>query len=174
MGEKVYKPIVKDGDHLIRSKDNPDRVRGLTRDENNQNPDIIEWEEYDVDDLRSDDYDPYPYEERRVQLTPEQEEVAQQVGEALGAAIVAGGILLFREVISPWWKNTAWPWVKEKGRGIKNAVSGKRSKRPQQQQKQLLKNKLSQIDGLQMFLRRLIRRLNNFTSRWMKRKPKPI
>ena len=37
MGEKVYKPIVKDGDHLIRSKDNPDRVRGLTRDENNQN-----------------------------------------------------------------------------------------------------------------------------------------
>lgn len=27
MGEKIYKPIVKDGDHLIRSKDNPDRVR---------------------------------------------------------------------------------------------------------------------------------------------------
>ena len=44
MGEKVYKPIVKDGDHLIRSKDNPDRVRGLTRDKNNQNPDLIEWE----------------------------------------------------------------------------------------------------------------------------------
>ena len=34
----------------------------MTRDENNQNPDIIEWEEYDVDDLRSDDYAPYPYE----------------------------------------------------------------------------------------------------------------
>lgn len=116
MGEKVYKPIVKDGDHLIRSKDNPDRVRGLTRDENNQNPDIIEWEEYDVDDLRSDDYDPYPYEERRVQLTPEQEEFAQQVGEALGAAIVAGGILLFREVISPWWK-------KPHGLGLRKRVA---------------------------------------------------
>lgn len=174
MGEKVYKPIVKDGDHLIRSKDNPDRVRGLTRDENNQNPDIIEWEEYAVDDLRSDDYDPYPYEERRVQLTPEQEEFAQQVGEALGAAIVAGGILLFREVISPWWKNTAWPWVKEKGRGIKNAVSGKKEQKTTTTAKTAVKNKLSQIDGLQMFLRRLIRRLNNFTSRWMKRKPKPI
>ncbi len=62
MGEKVYKPIVKNGDHLIRSKDNPDRVRGLTRDENNQNPDIIEWEEYDLDDLQNYDYDPYPYE----------------------------------------------------------------------------------------------------------------
>ena len=126
MGEKVYKPIVKDGDHLIRSKDNPDRVRGLTRDENNQNPDIIEWEEYDVDDLQSDDCAPRPYEEQHVQLTPEQEKFAQQVGEALGAAIVAGGILLFREVISPWWNNTAWPWVKAKGHGIKRAVSGKK------------------------------------------------
>lgn len=45
MGEKVYKPVVKDGDHLIHSKDNPERVRVLTRDVNNQNPDIIEWEE---------------------------------------------------------------------------------------------------------------------------------
>ena len=129
MGEKVYKPIVKEGDHLIRSKDNPDRVRGLTRDENNQNPDIIEWEEYDVDDLRSDDYAPYPYEEQCVQLTQEQKEFAQQVGEALGAVIVSGGILLFREVISPWWKNTAWPWVKDKGCGIKKAVSRKKKKK---------------------------------------------
>jgi hypothetical protein len=135
MGEKVYKPIVKDGDHLIRSKDNPDRVRGLTRDENNQNPDIIEWEEYEVEDLRSDVYEPYPYEERRVQLTPEQEEFAQQVGEALGAAIVAGGILLFREVISPWWKNIAWPWVKEKGRSIKNKVGGKKEQKSTKQLK---------------------------------------
>lgn len=126
MGEKIYKPIVKEGDHLIRSKDHPNRVRGLTRDENNQNPDIIEWEEYDVDDLRSDDYEPYPYEEQRVQLTPEQKEFAQQVGEVLGTAIAAGSILLFRKVISPWWKRTAWPWVKEKGCSIKNVVSGKK------------------------------------------------
>lgn len=129
MGEKVYKPIIKDGDHLICSKDNPDRVRGLTRDENNQNPDIIEWEEYDIDDLRSDEYAPYPYEEQRVQLTLKQEEFARQVGEALGEAIVAGGILLFREFISPWWKTSAWPWVKEKVRGIKNAVSGKKEQK---------------------------------------------
>lgn len=123
MGEKVYKPIVKDGDHLIRSKDNPDRVRGLTRDENNRNPDIPEWEEYDIDDLRSNDYVSYPYEERHVQLSPEQEEFAQKIGEALGAVIVAGGILLFSEVLSPWWKNTAWPWVKEKGRTTARATS---------------------------------------------------
>ena len=129
MGEKVYKPIVKEGDHLIHSKDNPNRVRGLTRDENNQNPDIIEWEEYDVDDLRNDDYDQYPYEERRVQLTPEQEKFAQQVGEALGAAIVVGGILLFHEVISPWWKNTAWSWMKQKRGNIKNTISEKKEQK---------------------------------------------
>ena len=40
MGEKVYKPIKKEGDHLLRSKNNLSRVRGLTRDENNQNQDI--------------------------------------------------------------------------------------------------------------------------------------
>ena len=28
MGKKVYMPIVKDGDHLIRSRVNPERVRG--------------------------------------------------------------------------------------------------------------------------------------------------
>ena len=42
-----------------------------------------EWEECDVDDLQSNDYAPYPYEEQRVQLTPEQEEFAQQIGETL-------------------------------------------------------------------------------------------
>lgn len=94
-----------------------------------------EWEECDVDDLQSNDYAPYPYEEQRVQLTPEQEEFAQQIGEALGAAIVAGGILLFREVISPWWKNTAWPWVKVKGHDIKKLSAEKKSKKLLQQQK---------------------------------------
>ncbi len=173
MGEKVYKPIVKDGDHLIRSKDNPDRVRGLTRDENNQNQDIIEWEEYDVNDLRSDDYDPYPYEKRRVQLTPEQEEFAQQVGEALGVAIVAGGILLFREVISPWWKNTAWPWVKEKGCGIKNTVIGKKEKKSTKDTIAVVK-KTNLIDGLLKFLHRLMGRSSSYILRWMKKRPKPM
>lgn len=125
MGEKVYKPIVKEGDHLIRSKDNPDRVRGLTRDENNQNPGIIEWEEYDVEDLQCDGYESHPYDERHVELTPEQEELAQQVGEILSVVMVE----LFREIVSPWWKNIAWPWVKEKGRSIKDSVSGRKKRK---------------------------------------------
>ena len=36
MSEKYYKPILKDGDHLVRSSKNPDRVRGQSRDANNK------------------------------------------------------------------------------------------------------------------------------------------
>lgn len=123
MGEKVYKPIKKEGDHLLRSKNNLSRVRGLTRDENNQNQDIIEWEEYDLEDLLNDNYD--SYEEQCTQLTPEQEQFAN----ILGVAIATGSILLFQEIISPWWKNTVWPWVKEKSYRIKNVVSNKKKQK---------------------------------------------
>lgn len=50
MSEKHYKPIIKDGDHLVQSKKKSNRVIGQTRDAENKNPDIIEWEEVeDVD-----------------------------------------------------------------------------------------------------------------------------
>lgn len=130
MGKKVYTPIVKEGTHLLHSTENPNRVRGLTRDSNNQNPDIIEWEEYDLDDLISDNCDSYSYESQHTQLTPEQKEFAQQIGEVLGAAIAAGGILLFREVIYPWWTNTARPWIKKQGNSIKSKVKGRKNLEP--------------------------------------------
>lgn len=57
MGEKIYKPIIKDGDHLVKSSKNPNRVRGQSRDANNKNPDIIEWEEVDIDDYVSKETD---------------------------------------------------------------------------------------------------------------------
>ena len=53
MGEKLYRPLIKEGDHLVRSSKNPDRVRGQSRDSNNKNPDIVEWEEVDVDESPS-------------------------------------------------------------------------------------------------------------------------
>lgn len=130
MGEKVYKPILKDGDHLIHSKENPDRVRGLTRDENNQNPDIPEWEEYDIDDLRDEGYESNSYEEQQIQLTPEQEELADKIAEDLANVIVAGGILVLSEFIVPWWQNIAWPWVKEKGYSIKKSFKDKKEQKP--------------------------------------------
>lgn len=129
MGEKVYKPIVKEGDHLIHSKENPDRIRGLTRDENNQNPDIIEFEEYDLDDLMAENCDPYPYRNQDVELTAEQEYSAEEIGEALalGVMAVVGGVALFRKVVLPWWSNTAWPWLKEKGAKAKAAIRGRKA-----------------------------------------------
>lgn len=42
--EELYRPILKPGQHILKSKANPERVRGLSRDANNNNPDIIEWE----------------------------------------------------------------------------------------------------------------------------------
>ena len=49
MSEKLYRPIIKEGDHLVRSSKNPERVRGQSRDSNNKNPDIIELEEVEVE-----------------------------------------------------------------------------------------------------------------------------
>ena len=49
MEKKYYRPILKEGDHLVHSSQNPARVRGQSRDANNKNPDIVEWEEIDVD-----------------------------------------------------------------------------------------------------------------------------
>lgn len=50
MGEKHYRPIIKDGDHLVQSKKNSNRVIGQTRNAENKNPDIIEWEEVEDTD----------------------------------------------------------------------------------------------------------------------------
>jgi len=128
MGEKYYKPILKDGDHLVRSSKNPSRVRGQSRDADNKNPDIVEWEEVEIEDNTSD-YEPTPYEERQVQLSPEEERIAQAIGEALGAAIVAGAVWLIDNKVTPWWKRTAWPWIKEKGNDAITYFKGKEKSR---------------------------------------------
>ena len=40
MGEILYRPVIKDDEHLLHSKSNPDNVKGLTRDSDNKNPNI--------------------------------------------------------------------------------------------------------------------------------------
>lgn len=120
MSEKYYKPILKEGDHLVRSSKNPDRVRGQSRDENNKNPDIVEWEEVEVENQY--DYQPIPYEDRQVQLSPEEERLAREIGEALAAGIE----WTFRNVVAPWWKRTAWPWIKDKAKETVVHLKGKK------------------------------------------------
>lgn len=63
MGEILYRPINDENErHLVQSKENPGRVRGQTRDKDNKNPDIIEWEpvevpnyEYELEKLAHDE-----------------------------------------------------------------------------------------------------------------------
>lgn len=120
---KCYKPIIKEGSHLVRSTENPNRVRGLTRDENNLNPDIPEWEEVEIEE--SDDYkeDLYSSEERNEQLSPEEEKLAMETGLALATV----GIWLIKEIVIPWWKNSAWPWICDKGQTINKRFRFKRA-----------------------------------------------
>ena len=124
MGEKVYRPILKEGDHLVRSKDNESRVRGVSQDENNKTTDIVEWEEVAIDEPQYE-YPIEQYEQERVELTPEQQQLAQAVGEAIAAAAIYGMVQLHEHVVSPWWYSKAKPWIKGKWVDAKNFVSGK-------------------------------------------------
>ena len=124
MGEKVYRPILKEGDHLVRSKDNESRVRGVSQDENNKTTDIVEWEEVAIDEPQYE-YPIEQYEQERVELTPEQQQLAQAVGEAIAAAAIYDMVQLHEHVVSPWWYSKAKPWIKGKWVDAKNFVSGK-------------------------------------------------
>lgn len=124
MGEKVYRPILKEGDHLVRSKDNEGRVRGVSQDENNKTTDIVEWEEVEIDEPQYE-YPIEQYEQERVELTPEQQQLAQAVGEAIAAAVIYGVAQFHEHVVSPWWYSKAKPWIKGKWGDAKNFVSGK-------------------------------------------------
>ena len=52
MGEILYRPVINDGEHLLHSKSNPNNVKGLTRDSDNKNPNINDWEPVEVIDER--------------------------------------------------------------------------------------------------------------------------
>jgi len=124
MGKRLYKPIIKDGDHLVKSKENPGRVRGVSQDENNKTTDIVEWEEVEVEEpdyIYAEEY----YESKEVELTPAQQELAQMIGEAIAAGVIYGAGKLNEHVVQPWWKNSAKPWIKAKYSDAKRLFSGK-------------------------------------------------
>lgn len=118
MGEKVYKPVLGKGAHLVRSKNNPERVRGQSRDSNNKNPDIVEWEEVDLDELYKDKVVPIPYENRQIELSPEEEKLAREMGELLAVAIER----LLYDVVAPWFQYKLWPWIKKNTKKADNKV----------------------------------------------------
>lgn len=52
MSEILYRPIIKNDEHLLHSKSNPNNVKGLARDCDNKNPNINDWEPVEVADER--------------------------------------------------------------------------------------------------------------------------
>jgi len=95
MGRKLYKPILKDGYHLVDSSENSNRVRGQACDKENKNPDIVEWEAVDAVSYK-------------------------EMGEALAVAIIAaaaagaGLYYVINNKVVPWWKSAALPWIKRR------------------------------------------------------------
>lgn len=118
MGEKYYKPILNDGDHLVRSKDNKSRVRDVSQDSNNKTTDIVEWEEVEIETEPDYYYEPEP-----VQLSHEEQELAEVLGHALAEVVIYGAELLNEHIIKPWWRKSAKPWIKKKASGPKHKFS---------------------------------------------------
>ena len=118
MGEKLYKPILRDGDHLVKSKKNEGRVRGVSQDVNNNTTDIVEWEEVEIEEKD------YNYEDKdqalqNVELTQEQQQFAEMIGVAIAAGIIYGAGKLNEHIIRPWWYNKAQPWINGKMSEVK-------------------------------------------------------
>ena len=105
MGEKLYRPILKDGDHLVKSKENEGRVRGISQDVNNKTTDIIEWEEVEIENQTCN----YEDESQHIELTPEQQQIAEMIGTAIAAGIIYGAGKFNEHIIQPWWHNSVQP-----------------------------------------------------------------
>ena len=128
MGDKVYKPILKDGDHLVSSTKNPERVRGQSRDANNKNPDIVEWEEVDIDDLIEKERKC----DEEVQLPPIAEYIIARVVDRVVSTIFDRTEQCIREHVVPKIRYSLWPWIQDKGR---NAISSIKSRTRQREKK---------------------------------------
>jgi hypothetical protein len=128
MGEKLYRVKLKSGHHLVSSKGNPELKRGTSRDSNNKNPDIPEFEEVDIDDYVDSSRNPYSdFEQHSSQpeertLSPLEEELARILAEAIVNAVVEGTEELLQSKVLPWWANTALPALRQQSVRIKTKL----------------------------------------------------
>lgn len=65
------------------------------------------------------------FESNEVELTAEQQEIAEMIGEALAAPVIYGAGKLNEHIFHPWWKNSAKPWISRKYANTKNSFLGK-------------------------------------------------
>ncbi len=118
MSEKHYRPIIKDGDHLVQSKKNSNRVIGQTRNAENKNPDIIEWEEVEDTD--------YEYELAKM---VHEERMAEVHSRQSTADAITSVLNLINTTVTFWAEN---PEVLEAavnlGKKAKNGIAGVKNK----------------------------------------------
>ncbi|WP_165172816.1 hypothetical protein [Adlercreutzia sp. ZJ242] len=132
MAKKLYEVEYDDNLHMADAADDPEYKRGLLYDDDGNLKAHAKMREVDEDELRdryaereqydySYDYD--DYERRKVELTPEQQELAQLAGEALAAMLIAL-IAAASPHIQHWWEKTAVPGIKEFFGGIGDFFKG--------------------------------------------------
>lgn len=167
--EKYYKPILKPGSHLVQSRENPERVRGLSRDAQNKNPDIVEWEEVPApqkvksqqpertggktaankpsahsannsshSEKRSSSsttrYEPTVREQVSTAVRQEVQdtvvnEIVPMIAEALVSALMSGTKYIARNVVAPWWRGKAKPWIKTEAKKVPQRIKEKREQK---------------------------------------------
>lgn len=128
--EDLYRPVYKEGTHLAPSKNTEGAVRGsLLDNEKNQVAGQAEWIKVDESEYGYDE--PYDYQEPRLEkgLSPEAQELAQLVGEA----IAAGTTWVLSEFVAPrvkfWWKEKVAPAMREKWDDVKSKKKFKKTRK---------------------------------------------
>lgn len=86
MKKILYEPIISANEHLEASKNNPNRVRGVSRDANNHVTNIPEMESREV-----------------YEINP--------LAEAVFVAICSAATYAVAECFIPWARSTAYPWL---------------------------------------------------------------
>lgn len=127
---EYYRPVHKDGTHLAESNDTDGAYRGnLLDDETNRPVGNAEWVK--VDDSELEDQYAYPVKSPRqeVELTPEQQELA----ELIGTAIAAGMTWLAVEVVAPGvkylWQEKAAPALQAGWESLMNRRKEKKAEK---------------------------------------------
>ena len=139
MAKKLYEVEYDDDLHMADVADDPNYKRGLLCDDGGHLKGHAKMHEVNEDELRDRyverdqcDYDYYEHEE--VELTPEQQELAQLAGEALAAMLITL-IAAGTPHVQRWWVETAVPGIKGFLGGIASFFKGKgRKNQPAQAQ----------------------------------------
>ena len=111
----LYRLIHEEGTHLASSNDTEGASRGILFDDNtNKLVAHAEWVKVDESEYEFDDSYDYQENQQKVELSPEDQKLAQLLGEA----IAAGTMYVLTEYVAPhvnrWWQNKAVPTMKEK------------------------------------------------------------